>query len=377
MKTIYILFLLFISFQVLPAQDTFSIVAMDPETGEVGSAGASCVNLFQTSLDSDDFLGELFPGVGAINTQAYYLYANQLRARSQMNAGVEPLDIIDYLIENDAQNNSTRRQYGIVGRVEDSIQSAAHTGENCDAYANHITGPTYAIQGNILLGQEILDSMEAQFLRAEGSLKHKLMAALQGANVVGADTRCEPNGTSSLFAFVKVAQSDDTFGDPSFVLSVRTRSNDEIEPIDSLQILFDQYIQAEEICPQSYELGPITPGFKTKSCLRQINYEGQVMDSQAFIVEDLIQLRKYAFSFCEGYSEDIFEARVVISEYDSEDGSIGELLSDGLGCTHNVKLSTRSEFNDILIVITNANDCQATSQNLENGQPTFKCAVGR
>ena len=52
------------------SQDTFSIVAMDPITGEVGSAGASCVDLDANNLPTDDFLGELFPGLGAINSQA-------------------------------------------------------------------------------------------------------------------------------------------------------------------------------------------------------------------------------------------------------------------------------------------------------------------
>ncbi len=82
--------------------------------------------------------------------------------------------------------------------------------------------------------------MEAKFLREPGDLACKLMAALQGANMVGADSRCSSNGTSSLFAFVKVAQAEDEFGSPSFVQSVRTASNAGIEPIDSLQILFDE-----------------------------------------------------------------------------------------------------------------------------------------
>ncbi len=69
-------------------------------------------------------------------------------------------------------------------------RSAAYTGQNCVNYKNHITGRNYSIQGNILLGQQILDSMEARFLRAEGELACRLMEALQGAKVVGADTRC-------------------------------------------------------------------------------------------------------------------------------------------------------------------------------------------
>ncbi|MFM1744707.1 MAG: hypothetical protein RLZZ630_644, partial [Bacteroidota bacterium] len=67
------------------------------------------------------------------------------------------------------------------------------------------------------------------------------MAALQGAKVPGADTRCANNGTgtSSLFAFLEVAQPTDSIGQPSLLVSVKTPGGAGIEPIDSLQILFD------------------------------------------------------------------------------------------------------------------------------------------
>ena len=223
----------------MKSQDTFSIVAMDPITGEVGSAGASCVDLDAANLPADDFLGELFPGVGAINSQAWYVPANQANARARMNAGDTPSEIIEWLIDNDISNQPQLRQYGIVAKVGEEIETAAHTGSSTDDYKNHITAPNYSIQGNILLGQEVLDGMEEGFLNTEGDLACKLMGALQGANIVGADMRCNNNGTSSLFAFVKVAQPSDVFGSPSFLLSVRTGSNDQVEPITELQTLFD------------------------------------------------------------------------------------------------------------------------------------------
>jgi len=238
-----ILLITFVTLEI-QAQDTFSIVAVDTITGEVGSAGASCVNLFQTNFSDDSFLGELFPNVGAINSQAYYIPTNQVSARNRMNMGDTPSQIIEWLVENDVQSQPQLRQYGIVAMVNGSPEAAAHTGSSTDNYKNHITGPNYSIQGNILLGQEVLDSMESRFLNESGDLACKLMAALQGANIVGADSRCASNGTSSLFAFVKVAQPTDTFGDPSFKVSVRTQSNAGIEPIDSLQSKFD----SEHIC---------------------------------------------------------------------------------------------------------------------------------
>ena len=229
------------------SQDTFSIVAMDPITGEVGSAGASCVDLDANNLPTDDFLGELFPGLGAINSQAYYIPANQANARARMNEGYTPSEIIEWLINNDVQNQPQFRQYGIVGKVGENIETAAYTGVATDDYKNDITGPNYSIQGNILLGEEVLNGMEDGFLNTEGDLACKLMGALQGANIIGADFRCTNNGTSSLFAFVKVAQPSDTFGDPSFLLSVRTGSNDQIEPITELQILFDESSDCESL----------------------------------------------------------------------------------------------------------------------------------
>ena len=221
------------------AQDTFSIVAVDSITGEVGSAGASCVDLYSAGLPNDDFLGVLIPNVGAINTQAYYLPANQNNATNRMNLGETPGQIIAWLVANDVQSRPDLRQYGIVAMVNGSPEAAAHTGSSTDNYKNHIIGPNYSIQGNILLGQAVLDSMESRFLNEPGDLACKLMAALQGANMTGADTRCNPNGTSSLFAFVKVAKPTDVNGSPSLNVSVRTRSNAGIEPIDSLQIKFD------------------------------------------------------------------------------------------------------------------------------------------
>jgi uncharacterized Ntn-hydrolase superfamily protein len=258
MKNVYktILILMF-SACILPisAQDTFSIVAVDTLTGEVGSAGASCVDLLDFPSYTTHFLGELLPGLGAVNTQAYYNITNQINARNRMLEGSTPLETIEWLEANDSQNNPSIRQYGIVGFVDGKAEAAGYTGINTDDYKNHITGPNYSIQGNILLGQEVLDQMEDQFLNSEGDLACKLMAALQGAKIIGADTRCFSNGTSSLFAFVKVAQPDDLFGNPSFVLGLKTASGAQIEPIDSLQVLFDQVHLCSGIGMEDIDLG--------------------------------------------------------------------------------------------------------------------------
>jgi uncharacterized Ntn-hydrolase superfamily protein len=237
-KTSILLLTLLLILNNLKSQDTFSIVAIDPATGEVGSAGASCISAGIFGLPPD-FLGVLFPGVGAINTQAYYIPANQTNASARMEAGDTPQEIIDWLVTNDIQNNPAIRQYGVVRIVNGEGLSAAHTGINTDDWKGHLTGPNYSIQGNILLGPSILEDMETAFLNTTGTLADKLMAALQGANVVGADTRCINNGTSSLFAFLKVAQPNDPANAPSLVLGVDSNFGAGFEPIDSIQTLYN------------------------------------------------------------------------------------------------------------------------------------------
>ncbi|MEW6470361.1 MAG: DUF1028 domain-containing protein [Bacteroidota bacterium] len=221
----------------LMGQDTFSICAVDTVTGEVGSAGASCIDA-SAIPGGVVIISDVHNGRGVIHTQSYWLAANQNYASSLMTAGLSPQQIIDSLVANDAQNNPAIRQYGAVDLYNGSARVAAYTGANCFNYKNHIIGPNYAIQGNILLGQQILDSMEARFLNTPGDLACKLMAALQGAKVVGADTRCTSSGNSSLSSFLRVACPNDPQGTYSIDLVV-PQGPSGFEPIDSLQTLFN------------------------------------------------------------------------------------------------------------------------------------------
>ena len=224
----------------LVSQDTFSIVAVEKSTGRVGSAGATC-------LDDDNIPGgaviisKLYPGKGAINTQSYYVPNNQDNAGIQLESGKNAVEIIDWLENNDVTNNSTIRQYGVAVFDKDGIPTAAgFTGANCLDQKKHVAGYDYSIQGNILISQTIIDDMEANFLNTEGSLADRLMAALQGANVPGADSRCLNEGVSSKSSFLRVANPDDVEGDYYLDLIV-SKTPFGKEPIDSLQNLFDQW----------------------------------------------------------------------------------------------------------------------------------------
>lgn len=223
---------------VLTAQHTFSIVAVDPLTGEVGSAGASCLDVIKMGMPADT-ISQLFPNKGSINCQARYNPANQLIAKQRLYSGDSPDALIDWLIAHDIDGAPEYRQYGIAFLSDNGATSSAYSGDSISGYYNHIIGENYAIQGNTLLDLSILDSMEYYFLNTNGDLACKLMAALQGANKIGADRRCLGDGISSLLAFIKIAQPSDPFGKPSLRINIETSFDEGIEPIDRIQFKFD------------------------------------------------------------------------------------------------------------------------------------------
>ena len=219
------------------AQDTFSIVAVDTVTGEIGSAGASCVGPFGGV--GAFILSDVIEGIGAIHTQASYLAANQQNAHNRMLEGLSPQEIIDWLVANDVQANPLVRQYGIVDLTRNG-ESAAYTGVNCMDYKNHVTGPGYAVQGNILLGQIIIDTMQTMYLLTSGEpLADRLMKTLQAAKIIGADTRCAVRGTSSQSGFVKVVRIGD--GTTPYLQIVVPDTPVGTDPIDVLRGQFDDW----------------------------------------------------------------------------------------------------------------------------------------
>ena len=128
-KILFILLIAILTYQInVLAQDTFSIVAVDTITGEIGSAGASCVGAINGV--GAYILSDVIEGIGGIHTQASWNETNQQNARNRMLEGLPPQQIIDWLVANDAQGSPTIRQYGIVDLTRNG-ESAAYTGSNC------------------------------------------------------------------------------------------------------------------------------------------------------------------------------------------------------------------------------------------------------
>ena len=247
-----LLFLLWLISFYLPsqAQDTFSIIAVDPSTGEIGSAGASCVTGVGPS-GIIDIITKIIPGRGGVNSQAYVCIpnVNLNNAIDQMENGASPSEIIDYLLNNDAcgsQNFDPQfRQYGIADfDTNGDPRTAGFTGNMADDYKEDRQGATYSVQGNILLDASVIDNMEDNFNNTTGTLADKLMAAMQGANFAGADSRCLADGTSSTTAYLLVYRPDDDPSDPYLRLNVGQQPPG-TEPIDILQDLYNNFLSTE------------------------------------------------------------------------------------------------------------------------------------
>ncbi len=218
------------------AQDTFSIVAVDTVTGEIGSAGASCVGAINGV--GAYIISDVIEGVGAIHTQASWLSANQQTAHQQMLLGKSPREILAWVTTHDAQGDSTVRQYGVVDLTRRG-ESAAFTGINCLDYKGHATGPGYSVQGNILLGAMIIDTIRNVYLNTHAPLADRLMRAVQAAKIIGADTRCAVRNTSTRSSFIKVVRIGD--GSTAYLLKIVPDTPVGTDPIDVLQVQFNSW----------------------------------------------------------------------------------------------------------------------------------------
>jgi uncharacterized Ntn-hydrolase superfamily protein len=239
MKHGLIIAILSFAFQISFSQDTYSIVAVDPLTGEVGSAGATCLD---STIEGTSavIISDIKPGKGVIHTQAWWHPDNQSNASLKMDEGLSPDSIISWLNANDAESTPQRRQYGIADFDEfGQPRVAAFTGTGTDWYRGDDLGPNYAVQGNILLGEEVLDSLAFNFFVTEGDLADKLMAAMEAAAIPGADTRCLLEGVSSRSAFIRVARPGDS--SEYYLDIVVGQTPVGVEPVDVLKDRFDDW----------------------------------------------------------------------------------------------------------------------------------------
>jgi len=188
---------------------TFSIVAIDKKNGEAGFAISSC------SWDSG-VVGITKGGIGAIVSQAKGNMVFKELFFQYLEEGLDNKEILAHFKEIDPDIDT--RQVGMITQKEGPL---SFTGEKCTPYAGHRLGEDYAIQGNILVSSEVVDSMAKTFKSTDASLAEKLFAALQAGDAAGGDAR----GKQS--ARICVSKKEIPWGDSDILIDIRVEDHEE------------------------------------------------------------------------------------------------------------------------------------------------------
>ena len=203
-----------------PEVHTFSIVARDPATGELGVA-----------VESKYFsVGSVVPwaraGIGAVATQSLAKTTYGSEGLRLMEQGKTPREALEALTA--ADDGRERRQ---VGMIDAAGRTAAFTGAGCIAWAGHREGKNFCVQGNLLAGEGVLTAMVEAFESArivEGSeLADWLVAALEAGQAAGGDRRGEQSA-----ALLVVRERGGLGGDTDRYIDLRVE--DHAKPIAEL-----------------------------------------------------------------------------------------------------------------------------------------------
>jgi uncharacterized Ntn-hydrolase superfamily protein len=162
----------------LPVVATFSIVAYDPDTKELGVA-------VQSKFIA---VGSVVPwakaGVGAIATQSYANTTYGPKGLELLAKGETPEAVVKKLTGED--KGAAERQVGIVNAKG---EAATFTGHECSDWAGGIKGENFCCQGNILAGEAVVKDMAKSFETSKGDLGDRLIAALRAGQAAGGDKR--------------------------------------------------------------------------------------------------------------------------------------------------------------------------------------------
>jgi uncharacterized Ntn-hydrolase superfamily protein len=157
---------------------TYSIVARDPETGQLGVAVQS--HWFST--------GTLVPwaraGVGAVATQSFVDVRYGTEGLALMQDGRSAQDALKQLLREDPTPGVRQ-----VGMIDASGNIAQHTGAQCIQHAGHLAGENFAVQANLMMNEGVPKAMAKAFRQAQGPLAERMLMALFAAQATGGDLR--------------------------------------------------------------------------------------------------------------------------------------------------------------------------------------------
>ncbi len=253
---------------------TWSVIAVDRNSGQVIIASATCVRQSRfpprPSRDLMDIQAVIVPGVGVAACQAGVdnTRANQRLVYEELRKGTDPERILELLREQEerkAESQMERRQFGI---LDLQGRSAGFSGDGNGAAALHVFGQAgddvlVQVQGNILSDDDVAEDAVLAFTRAKGTLADRVMAAMEAADAAGGDRRCtceeapKPaapcDGKTSHVAYIAIANRDDALGeshndgDYYAYLSVTdedVQPHENANPVRTLRLRYDAWKDA-------------------------------------------------------------------------------------------------------------------------------------
>jgi uncharacterized Ntn-hydrolase superfamily protein len=216
-----------------PAVATYSIAACDLDARQWGVAVQS------KFLAVGSVVPWAEPEVGAIATQAYANPSYGPNGLTLLREGLSASEVVERLTT--ADDGRDARQLGV---VDAQGGSASWTGPDCNEWAGGLTGPGYAAQGNILVGQETVAALASTFeSNAELPLARRLIECLAAAQADGGDRRGQQS------ASVLVVQRNGGYAGLSDSL-VDLRVDDHERPIEELRRIYGIHRRLFEVSPR-------------------------------------------------------------------------------------------------------------------------------
>ncbi len=209
---------------------TYSLVARDPETGELGVAVQS--HWFSVGA----VVPHVRPGVGAVALQSVPDVTHGGRILDRLGDGATPEEALEAVLRGD--EGEAMRQTAVIdaaGRV------AVHTGAACIAEAGHVVGDGWSCQANMMARATVPEAMAAAFRAGSGAFAERMVSALEAAEAEGGDVR----GRQS--AALVVAPASSGAAAPSAGVELRVEDHpDPVAELRRLLVLHRAYEAAAE-----------------------------------------------------------------------------------------------------------------------------------
>ena len=258
---------------------TWSVIAVDAKTGQVIIASATCVRQAGfpqrqpvPARDLMDLQAVIVPGIGVAACQAGAdnTRENQMLVYTELKKGTPPTQILEMLKKDP---NIERRQFGILAipdgkNITNQNNKAGFNGTGNSQSSLFFGGSVgdihYQVQGNTLLGYQVVHSAALAFTRASGTMADRVMAAMEAADANGGDHRCNCGNNPLTFvpcdnktahvAYITIANKEDevtgkTHNDGKYfayisVTDANIKEGESANPVKTLRTRYNAWVKA-------------------------------------------------------------------------------------------------------------------------------------